>query len=99
MQFRCEDLRDAGVVLVSHDSSDFATLVAEITHHLESPPPGGPPPRPGARVELPDPDDEASAILWNRSGKPICAYTLVWEPGETYILGVGSMSSLLLPGL
>jgi hypothetical protein len=58
---------------------------------------------------LPAEDNPVSAILWNQSGKPICAYTLIWKYGwkdeklrdrtgsSTRVLGVGHSPSLLLP--
>jgi hypothetical protein len=97
VKFQCDDLAQAGVVLVPHDSRAFQPLCADIRKHLEAPPPGSPPPFAGETPDLPDEDDPASAILWNHSGKPICAYTLVWTPGGTDILGVGHYPSLLLP--
>jgi hypothetical protein len=97
MQFRCEDLPQAGIVLIPHDSPDFAPLLADITRHIESPPPGGPPPFPSPKLERPDPAEPASAILWNRSDKPLCAHTLVWKPGGIFLNGTGVFPSLLLP--
>ena len=97
MQFVCEDLPAVGVRLIPHDSPNFAPLLADITRHIESPPSGGPPPLPDDPAVLPDPDDPASALLWNQSGKPICAYTLIWDPGGRFTLGVGSFPTLLLP--
>jgi hypothetical protein len=38
----------------------------------------------------------ASAILWNQSGKAIRAFTLIWTPSSTQILGVGPYPSLFL---
>jgi len=96
MQLRCEDLPQAGIILIPHGSPEFPALLADITRCIESPPPGGPPPFPNLRTELPDPDDPASAILWNQSGKPICASTRIWKPGGTTVSTAG-VPSLLLP--
>jgi hypothetical protein len=79
MKFHCEDLPEAGVVLIPRDYSAFQPLCSDIRRHLEAPPPGSPPPFAGETPELPDEDDPASAILWNQSGKPICAFTLIWK--------------------
>ncbi len=97
MKFHCNDLAQAGVVLIPHDSRAFQPLCADIRKHLEAPPPGSPPPFPDETPDLPDEDDPASAILWNQSGKPISAFTLIWTPGATDISGVGHYPSLLLP--
>jgi hypothetical protein len=97
MKFHCNDLAQAGVVLIPHDSRAFKPMCADIRKHLEAPSPGSPPPFPNETPDLPDEDDPASAILWNQSGKPICAYTLIWTPGGTHILGVGHYPSLLHP--
>jgi hypothetical protein len=101
MKFRCEDLAQPGVVLIPHGSPAFQPLCADIRKHLEAPPPGSPPAFAGETPDLPDEDDPASAILWNRSGKPICAFTLIWKNEKigdsTLILGVGHYPSLLHP--
>jgi hypothetical protein len=106
MQFRCEDLRDAGVVLVPVGSPEFSPLLADIKRHLESPPAGSRPPLPGRRDEsVPAEIDPTAAILWNQSGKPISAWTLIWKYEEisghqysnSFIHGVGTVPSLLLP--
>ncbi len=110
MKFHCEDLAQAGVVLIPHDSQAFQPLCADIRRHLEAPPPGSPPPFPGETPDLPDEDNPASAILWNHSGKPICAFTLIWKYSSTdersgdrrttsssHVNGVGHTPSLLLP--
>jgi hypothetical protein len=108
MQFHCEDLVQAGVVLIPRDSRAFQPLCSDIRRHLEAPPPGSPPPFSGETPGLPDEDNPASAILWNQSGKPICAFTLIWKydwrdehghhtPASTHILGVGHYPSLLIP--
>ena len=96
MQFRCEDLAQAGIVLIPHNASDFRALLTDITSHIESPPPGSPPAFPNERIELPDPDDPASAILWNQSGKPLCGWTRIWKPGGITVSTTG-FPSLLLP--
>jgi hypothetical protein len=96
MQLRCEGLRDAGIVLIPHDSPNFARLLSDITRHIKSPPPGGPPPLPNGKLELPDPGDPASAILWNGSGKPLCAWTVIWKPGGSSVF-TANFGSLLLP--
>jgi hypothetical protein len=52
-----------------------------------------------------DRQDPASAILWNRSGNFICAWTTIWKYqdvagctfGSSCVLGVGARPSLLLP--
>jgi hypothetical protein len=109
MNFHCEDLPEAGVVLIPRDSHAFQPLCSDIRRHLEAPPPGSPPPFPDETPDPPDEDNPASAILWNQSGKPICAFTLIWKhawnderfgdhtTGSTQILGVGHSPSLLLP--
>lgn len=109
MKFHCEDLVREGVVLIPNDSLAFRPLCADIGKHIEAPPPGSPPPFPGETPDLPGEDDPASAILWNQSGKPICAFTLIWAYGwkdeecrertgsHTRAPGVRSSPSLLLP--
>jgi len=79
MNFHCEDLPQAGVVLIPRDSHAFQPFCSDIKSCLEAPPTGSPPPFSGETPELPDEDDPASAILWNQSGKPICAFTLIWK--------------------
>jgi hypothetical protein len=106
MRFHCEDLAENGVILVPHDSLAFQPLCSDIRRHIETPPPGSPPPIAGEGPDLPGEDDPASAILWNHSGKPISAFTLIWRYGEkgseattsgTHVFGVGYSPSLLLP--
>ena len=109
MKFHCEDLAEAGVVLIPRDSHAFQPLCADIRRHLENPPPGSPPPFPGETPDLPNGYEPASAILWNQSGKPICAFTLIWKydwkdqwgddrtTTSTHVNGVGHTPSLLLP--
>ena len=107
MGFWCRDLDDAGVTLIPSDSRLFLPLLSDVKQHLESRPYGSPPPLQHANNPSPpmDPAEPASAILWNRSGKFICAWTLIWkywdvagrEFENSYVLGVGSRPSLLLP--
>jgi hypothetical protein len=94
MKFHCEDLARAGIVLIPSDSRAFQPLCSDIRRHIEAPPPGSPPPFPGETPDLPDADEPASAILWNQSEKPLCAFTLIWSFGDrtrssTHMVGVG----------
>jgi hypothetical protein len=107
MKFHCEDLARAGIVLIPSDSRAFQPLCSDISRHIEAPPPGSPSPFPDETPDLPGEDDPASAILWNQSEKPICAFTLIWkyhwkdegigDRTSSHILGVGHSPSLLLP--
>ena len=86
MTFQCEDLRDAGLVLVPVLSPDYQPLLADIQHRLDTPPPGPP--------IIPDqlrhmffgkvsPEKRpTSAILLNKSDKSIAALELVWIKEE-----------------
>ncbi len=42
MEFRCEDLAEHGLVLLSPWSPEYATLLADIRRHPENPVEGGP---------------------------------------------------------
>jgi hypothetical protein len=95
--------------LIPSNSRAFQPLCSDIRRHIEAPPAGSPPPFPGETPDLPGRDDPASAILWNQSGKPIYAFTLIWKYGwkneefgdrtrsSTHIHGAGYPPSLLLP--
>ena len=63
MTFRCEDLRDFGVVLVPPSSPDYEPLFADIQR----------------RVDRPLEKRETSAILLNDSEKSIAAIDAVWR--------------------
>jgi hypothetical protein len=106
MKFRCRGLVDAGVELIPPDSPLFPHMLGEIRRHLDSPPRGSPPPLPGHDMTpSPDGEDPVGTILWNRSGKPLCAWTLIWtyrdasghESRSSHVMGVGTVPSSLLP--
>ncbi|MEO8026114.1 MAG: hypothetical protein ABI823_06555 [Bryobacteraceae bacterium] len=101
MEFRCIDLPDAGVILISPADPRFAELVAEIRHRVQdfhAPAPSE------AEAEV-DWSDPAGAVLVNRSERPIAAQSLVWKFEDdrghtfrhTYTHGASGVPSLLLP--
>jgi len=90
--FQCEDLSSAGLVLVPVSSPDYESLLNDIQHRIDNPPPevaGMPEMLRRFMVGRIDPDKRAtSAILLNRSGKSIAMMELVWRyeevGGRTY---------------
>jgi hypothetical protein len=102
VDFRCEDLPEAGVVLLTRNSLDYEPLLADIKRRLSSPVEGSPPRLNEALLNEQDP---TAAILVNKSCKAIAAWSLIWryeeytgrQYGGRYITGVGGVPSLLLP--
>lgn len=103
MEFRCRDLPEAGILLVPPSSPDYQELLADIEYRLNHPVEGSMP-----RIDSPSLDElslAASAILLNRSGKSVVAWSLIWDCEDfnghtyptTYVCGVGGYPSLLLP--
>src|SRR3954471_6819953 len=92
MTFRCEDLKDAGLVLIPATSPDFAPLLSDIQERMDNPPP-----EVAGMTEfvrrmnvgnISSEDRATSAVLLNRSDKSIAAMELVWSyeeiGGRTY---------------
>jgi hypothetical protein len=106
MEFRCEDLRQSGLILIPPADPEYDKLLADIQHRLEQPTAGGPPALPVEFQGRIVPEDrDTSAILLNRSDQPVFAVTLIWNympiNGRSYrstiTLGAGGFPSLLLP--
>jgi hypothetical protein len=105
MEFSCEDLRDAGIVLVPPSSPEYGPLLTNIEQRLSCPPLSA---LSSASSKLMAPlnrQDPTAAVLLNQSGKAIAAWTLVWKYEEfegrqyssSYTMGSRSVPSLLLP--
>ena len=98
MEYRCEDLPQYGVVLVSPLSAEYPALLADIEHRVSNPVLGSPPPLPGG-------EDPAAPtmVLWNRSQTAIAAVSWIWkfepETGRptTHSVAIGGGTSLLAP--
>jgi hypothetical protein len=107
MEFRCQDLRDAGVVLVPPDSPEYKPLLAEIQRRLDHQPSDAPPSPYDTPFSSREVEDPLGAILLNRSAKPIVAWSLIyrWEEssgrsgGSNFRIGGGHPSILLPFGL
>jgi hypothetical protein len=105
MEFFCEDLRDAGIVLVPPSSPEYGPLLTNLEQRSSCPPLSA---LPSASSELMAPlnrQDPTAAVLLNQSGKAIAAWTLVWRYEEfqgrkyssSYTMGSRQVPSLLLP--
>jgi hypothetical protein len=110
MEFRCEDLREHGVVLIPPSSPEFAGLLADIQRRLDHPVEGSPPRFPGRPTQIHEEDRRKSAILVNISETGIAAVQQVWRykeaawpgfdgtpPECTHSYGPGASNSVLLP--
>jgi hypothetical protein len=82
MKFRCQDIRNAGLVLVPVTSPDYEPLLRDIQHRIENPVPEVAALQPRLREILLGKIDPArratSSILLNHSGKSIAMMELVW---------------------
>jgi hypothetical protein len=95
VEFRCQDLRDVGVVLVAPESRDYAPLLADIQRSVDHP----------TFDSVLEEIDPLGAILLNRSAKPIAAWSLIYKYEElsgrayssNFRMGVGALPSVLLP--
>lgn len=84
MTFRCEDLREHGLILVPNTSLEYDPLLEDIQRRIENPPPGMPANVHRMFVGAIDPEDRStSAILLNQSGKPIVSMEVVWRHEQT----------------
>ena len=84
MTFRCEDLREHGLILVPNTSPEYEPLLEDIQRRIENPPPGMPANVHRMFVGAIDPEDRStSAILLNQSGKPIVSMEVVWRHEQT----------------
>ncbi len=110
MEFRCEDLREHGVVLIPPSSREFAGLLADIQQRLDHPVEGSPPKFPGRQTQIHEEDRRKSAILVNISETGIAGVQQVWRykeaawrgfdgtpPEYTHSYGPGASNSVLLP--
>jgi hypothetical protein len=84
MTFRCEDLREHGLILVPNTSPEYDPLLEDIQRRIENPPPGMAPDLYRMWVGTVDAHKrETSAILLNQSGKTIVAMEVVWSNEQT----------------
>jgi hypothetical protein len=80
MTFRCEDLREHGLILVPNTSTEYDPLLEDIGRRIENPPPGMPPGLHRMLVQAIDPEKRStSAILLNQSGETIVSMEIVWR--------------------
>jgi hypothetical protein len=102
MKIVCDNQVGEGIVMVPSSSPAFPKMRDEVIHHLRKKPPGSPPPLPHSPGSEPDLDDPVAAILWNGSGRSICAWTISWtfasgqRNGSTEVI-VPAVPSILLP--
>jgi hypothetical protein len=105
MEFRCEDLPQHGVVLIPPTSPEYDPLLADIQRRIDQPVAGSPPPLPEPmRPRISPENRDTSAILLNRSPKPIALIQQVWtfedaagRPSGSSSIGSGWNPSVLLP--
>jgi hypothetical protein len=105
MEFRCEDLPQHGVVLIPPTSPEYDPLLADIQRRMDQPVAGSPPPLPEpVRPRISPENRDTSAILLNRSPKPIALIQQVWtfedaagRPSGSRSIGSGWNPSVLLP--
>ena len=80
MTFRCEDLREHGLILVPNTSPEYDPLLEDIQRRIENPPPGMPANLQRMFVGSIDPERRStSAILLNQSGKTIVSFEVAWR--------------------
>jgi hypothetical protein len=103
VNFQCQDLARYGVVLVPPGTEEYDRLLAEIQRRANAPLDGSPPLPERFRPRIIPEERPTSAILLNRSVKPIAGLQVVWrfetETGRTFRHSRGMLSSntLLLP--
>ena len=69
MTFRCEDLRERGLIFIPNTAPEYDPLLEDIQRRIEDPPPGAI-----------DPDKRcSSAILLNQAGMTVVSFVVAWR--------------------